>query len=79
MRQNFVYTGQQVVEEIMDVQRPGCPREYENIDVPNPHDLYNPAPNNRSGLQMPFPRSRYDARTGYSPSNPRQQVMISVC
>ncbi|KAK3096749.1 hypothetical protein FSP39_002883 [Pinctada imbricata] len=70
----ITYFGQQVVEEIMDVQRPGCPREYENIDVPNPHDLYNPEPNNVDGLQMPFPRSRYDARTGYSPSNPRQQL-----
>jgi dual oxidase len=35
-----MYLGQQVVEEIMDSQRPGCPREFENIDVPRGHDLF---------------------------------------
>lgn len=64
----MTYYGQQVVEEIMDVQRPGCPREYENIVVPDNDPLYT------AGIQMPFTRSRFDARTGQSPSNPRQQL-----
>ncbi|XP_060072103.1 dual oxidase 1-like [Ylistrum balloti] len=64
----MTYYGQQVVEEIMDVQRPGCPREYENMVVPDNDPLYTP------GIQMPFTRSRFDARTGQSPSNPRQQL-----
>jgi len=72
---NAIYNpGQQVVEEIMDVQRPGCPREFENIDVPKGHDLYDPPPNPKGNVQLPFLRSRYDQRTGLSPSNPRQQV-----
>ncbi|OWF54042.1 dual oxidase 2-like isoform X1 [Mizuhopecten yessoensis] len=64
----MTYYGQQVVEEMLDVQRPGCPREYENIVVPDNDPLYTP------GIQMPFTRSRFDARTGQSPSNPRQQL-----
>lgn len=70
-------SGQQVVEEIMDSQRPGCPREFENIDVPKGHDLFDPE--SKGNVQLPFIRSRYDFRTGQSPNNPRQQVyLISI-
>ncbi|XP_078316138.1 dual oxidase 2-like [Crassostrea virginica] len=72
-----VYFGQQVVEEIMDVQRPGCPREYENIPVPKNNTLYRNSEafnSARDTVFMPFPRSRFDQRTGQSPSNPRQQL-----
>ncbi|XP_062620936.1 dual oxidase 2-like [Saccostrea cucullata] len=72
-----VYFGQQVVEEIMDVQRPGCPREYENIPVPRNNTLYRDSEafrNARDTVFMPFPRSRFDQRTGQAPSNPRQQL-----
>lgn len=68
----LTFFGQQVVEEIMDAQRPGCPREFENIDVPKGHDLYDRE--GKGNVQLPFQRSRYDARTGYSPNNPRQQI-----
>lgn len=69
--------GQQVVEEIMDSQRPGCPREFENIDVPKGHDLFDTE--GKGNVQLPFIRSRYDFRTGQSPNNPRQQVyLISI-
>ena len=61
--------GQQVVEEILDAQRPGCPPEYMNIKIPDGHSKYTEA------SQMPFLRSRYDMRTGLSPNNPRQQVI----
>uniref|UniRef100_A0A8W8MLH3 Uncharacterized protein n=1 Tax=Magallana gigas TaxID=29159 RepID=A0A8W8MLH3_MAGGI len=73
-----VYFGQQVVEEIMDSQRPGCPREYENIPVPKNNTLYRDSEAFNSATDtvfMPFPRSRFDQRTGQSPSNPRQQVI----
>lgn len=72
-----VYFGQQVVEEIMDSQRPGCPREYENIPVPKNNTLYRDSEAFNSATDtvfMPFPRSRFDQRTGQSPSNPRQQL-----
>lgn len=62
------FTGQQLVEEILDAQRSACPPEYVNIDIP--HHLRKP------GLpsQLPLLRTRYDMRTGYSPNNPRQQL-----
>ena len=59
--------GQQVVEEILDAQRPGCPPEYENIPVPPDHPTY-------KAEFMPFLRSRYDMTTGYSPNVPREQL-----
>jgi len=70
----LVYFGQQVVEEILDAQRPGCPPEYCNIEIPEGHRL-------RTGAfgktAMPFLRSRYSQATGHSPGNPRQQVRKS--
>ncbi|KAK3766013.1 hypothetical protein RRG08_002256 [Elysia crispata] len=67
----LVFFGQQLVEEIMDVQRPGCPIEFFNIPVPKDHK-YNP--DGKDNLEMPFRRARYDQRTGVSPNNPRQQL-----
>ena len=64
-----------MVEEILDAQRPGCPREFFNIKVPKGHK-YNP--HNLDNLEMPFLRSRVDQRTGHSPNNPRQQVSASM-
>ena len=64
------FIGQQVVEEILDAQRPACPPEYFNIEIPMNH-TYRTKPGH---TVMPFLRSRYDQRTGYSPNNPRQQV-----
>ncbi|XP_014663461.1 PREDICTED: dual oxidase 2-like [Priapulus caudatus] len=68
----LVFFGQQVVEEILDAQAPGCPPEYFNIPVPVDHPHLNP--NNFSSFEMPLLRSRYDMRTGFSPNNPRQQL-----
>ncbi|KAK3099000.1 hypothetical protein FSP39_025146 [Pinctada imbricata] len=68
----LVYYGQQLVEEVLDVQRPGCPFEYENIPVPKGHPRFDV--NDLGNVAMPFLRSRYDSRTGYSPNNPRQQI-----
>ncbi|XP_044256242.1 dual oxidase 2-like [Tribolium madens] len=66
----IVFFGQQVVEEILDAQRPACPPEYFNIEVPQNH-TYLKMPGHS---KMPFLRTRYDQRTGYSPNNPRQQL-----
>ena len=64
-----------MVEEILDSQRPGCPIEYFNIPVPMNNSFHQ----GKEGLEMPFPRTRYDSRTGYSPNNPRQQVRVHTC
>lgn len=64
--------GQQVVEEILDAQRPGCPPEYFNIDIPRGHYLYDQ--DGRGDRYIPFLRSRYDKNTGQSPNNVRQQL-----
>ena len=65
-------TGQQVVEEILDAQRPGCPPEYFNIAIPKGHRLYDS--DGDGGKYIPFLRSRYDKNTGQSPNNVRQQL-----
>ncbi|XP_064475298.1 dual oxidase 2-like [Ornithodoros turicata] len=65
----LVFFGQQVVEEILDAQRPGCPPEYFNIPIPEGHEFRN------VGVSaMPFLRTRYDVNTGNSPNNPRRQI-----
>ncbi|KAL4227481.1 hypothetical protein ACF0H5_012925 [Mactra antiquata] len=71
----LVYFGQQIVEEIVDSQRPGCPIEYFNVDVPKGHPQFDSKQPDKSGtIKMPFKRTRYDQRTGFSPNNPRQQL-----
>ncbi|XP_043487025.1 dual oxidase-like [Polistes fuscatus] len=60
-----VFFGQQVVEEILDAQRPACPPEYINIEMTKPEGKIK---------QMPVLRTRYDQSTGTSPNNPRQQL-----
>ncbi|KAK3606296.1 hypothetical protein CHS0354_037972 [Potamilus streckersoni] len=67
----LVFFGQQVVEEILDAQRPGCPREFFNIPVPTGHDY---DPERKGNVEMPVQRTRFDQRTGLSPNNPRQQL-----
>ena len=64
-------TGQQVVEEILDAQRPACPPEYFNIQIPKYHSYHTNKPYHS---EIPVLRTRYDMRTGFSPNNPRQQV-----
>ncbi|XP_072402675.1 dual oxidase 2-like [Diabrotica undecimpunctata] len=67
----LVFFGQQVVEEILDAQRPACPPEYFNIDIPENHTYKLDHPKHS---KLPLLRTRYDMRTGYSPNNPRQQL-----
>ncbi|GFG34861.1 hypothetical protein Cfor_10393 [Coptotermes formosanus] len=67
----LVFFGQQVVEEILDAQRPACPPEYFNIKIPENHSYHTHKPNHS---EIPVLRTRYDMRTGFSPNNPRQQL-----
>ena len=60
------------MEEILDAQRAGCPPEYFNIPIPTGHPLFDP--DSRGHRELPFLRTRYDMRTGYSPHAPREQV-----
>ena len=65
----LVFFGQQVVEEILDAQRPGCPPEYFNIPIEETNEL-----SKTKKHAMPLLRSRWSQTTGHSPGNPRQQV-----
>ncbi|XP_034943061.1 dual oxidase 2-like [Chelonus insularis] len=66
----MVFFGQHIVEEILDAQRPACPPEYINIDIPEGHNY-----TKKTGhTKMPVLRTRYDQTTGHSPNNPRQQL-----
>ena len=67
-----LYIGQQVVEEMLDAQRPGCIPEYEDMLVPKCHPLYDA--DCRGDRYIPFLRNRYDFNTGYSPNVPRMQL-----
>ena len=70
--------GQQVVEEILDAQRAGCPPEYENIDIPEDHEYREMTKDNVPHGEVkyiPFLRTRYSFNTGFSPNVPREQVI----
>ncbi len=57
---------------MLDAQRPGCIPEYEDIDIPKCHPLFDP--DCRGSRYIPFLRNRYDFGTGYNPNNPRMQL-----
>ena len=69
----FQLLGQQVVEEILDAQRGGCPREYENVPIPEDHEFRKMHP---ELTHMPFIRTRHSFDTGFSPNVPREQVCL---
>ncbi|XP_077992197.1 dual oxidase 1-like [Glandiceps talaboti] len=69
----LVFFGQQIVEEILDAQRPGCPPEYFNIPIPKGDPDFDP--DGKGDVVIPFLRTRYQqASTGYSPNVPREQI-----
>ena len=72
---SVLLSGQQVVEEILDAQRAGCPPEYFNIEIPIGDPMYDP--NSEGDIVIPFLRSRYvQSNTGYNPNVPREQVKL---
>lgn len=76
----MTFFGQQVVEEILDAQRPGCPPEYFNMPIPPDYEEFqNVEVVNRERLgvvksEVPLLRSRYSFETGFSPNVPREQL-----
>lgn len=75
----FVYFGQQVVEEILDAQNGACPPEYFNIKIPdkilsNTGKTKISYSHSTGHTSMPLLRTRYSAKTGHSPNNPRMQL-----
>ena len=68
----FKHVGQHVFQEIVDLERMGCPPEHLYIDIP-PGDFYDPE--GTGTVQMPFMRSRYDqVVSGYYTNHPRDQI-----
>ncbi|XP_014702523.2 dual oxidase 1 isoform X1 [Equus asinus] len=64
-----VFFGYHLLSDLVSVERPGCPAEFLNIRIPPGDPVFDP---NRSGdAVLPFQRSRWDPKTGQSPSNPR--------
>ena len=70
-----ISSGQQVVDEIVNTRRAGCPVEYEHIDVPKWHEIRQ---NHPFMITMPFVRTQYSADSGVSPNVPRIQVRYST-
>ncbi|XP_054156010.1 dual oxidase-like isoform X2 [Oppia nitens] len=74
----FVFFGQQIVEEILDAQNPGCPPEFIPIQFPRSVLAANgslvPYRHSTGHTWMPLRRSRYALHTGLSPNSPRQQL-----
>ncbi|XP_076983864.1 dual oxidase 2 isoform X2 [Tamandua tetradactyla] len=64
-----VFFGYHVLSDLVSVERPGCPAEFLNIHIPPGDPVFDPE--KRGDVVLPFQRSRWDPKTGQSPSNPR--------
>ncbi|XP_058150089.1 dual oxidase 1 [Dasypus novemcinctus] len=64
-----VFFGYHVLSDLVSVERPGCPAEFLNIRIPPGDKVFDPE--KRGDVVLPFQRSRWDPKTGQSPSNPR--------
>ncbi|XP_011353473.1 dual oxidase 2 [Pteropus vampyrus] len=64
-----VFFGYHVLSDLVSVERPGCPAEFLNIHIPPGDPVFDP--DQRGDVVLPFQRSRWDPKTGQSPSNPR--------
>lgn len=64
-----VFFGYHVLSDLVSVERPGCPAEFLNIRIPPGDPVFDPQ--RRGDVVLPFQRSRWDPKTGQSPSNPR--------
>ncbi|KAK2493030.1 hypothetical protein MC885_010885 [Smutsia gigantea] len=64
-----VFFGYHVLSDLVSVERPGCPPEFLNIPIPLGDPVFDP--DQRGDVVLPFQRSRWDPKTGQSPSNPR--------
>nr|XP_004660925.2 dual oxidase 2 isoform X1 [Jaculus jaculus] len=64
-----VFFGYHVLSDLVSVETPGCPAEFLNIHIPRGDPVFDPE--QRGDVVLPFQRSRWDPKTGQSPSNPR--------
>ncbi|XP_036040797.1 dual oxidase 1 [Onychomys torridus] len=64
-----VFFGYHVLSDLVSVETPGCPAEFLNIYIPPGDPVFDP--DKRGNVVLPFQRSRWDHKTGQSPSNPR--------
>uniref|UniRef100_G1P8K8 NAD(P)H oxidase (H2O2-forming) n=1 Tax=Myotis lucifugus TaxID=59463 RepID=G1P8K8_MYOLU len=64
-----VFFGYHVLSDLVSIERPGCPAEFLNIHIPLGDPVFDP--DRRGDVVLPFQRSRWDPKTGQSPSNPR--------
>ncbi|XP_070279616.1 dual oxidase 2 [Myotis yumanensis] len=64
-----VFFGYHVLSDLVSIERPSCPAEFLNIHIPRGDPKFDP--NWRGDVVLPFQRSRWDPKTGQSPSNPR--------
>ncbi|MEJ1278669.1 dual oxidase 2 [Cricetulus griseus] len=68
-----VFFGYHVLSDLVSVETPGCPAEFLNIYIPRGDPVFDP--DKRGNVVLPFQRSRWDPKTGQSPSNPRDLVL----
>ena len=66
------WAGYHVLSDLVSVETPGCPAEFLNIYIPRGDPVFDP--DKRGDVVLPFQRSRWDHKTGQSPSNPRDLV-----
>ncbi|XP_004687902.1 PREDICTED: dual oxidase 2 [Condylura cristata] len=64
-----VFFGYHLLSDLVSVERPGCPAEFLNIEIPPGDPVFDP--DGRGDVVLPFQRSRWDPQTGRSPNNPR--------
>ncbi|XP_060228150.1 dual oxidase 2 [Meriones unguiculatus] len=64
-----VFFGYHVLSDLVSVEKPGCPAEFLNIHIPRGDPVFDP--DKRGNVVLPVQRSRWDRKTGQSPSNPR--------
>ncbi|CAH6787975.1 Duox2 [Phodopus roborovskii] len=64
-----VFFGYHVLSDLVSVETPGCPAEFLNIYIPPGDPVFDP--DNHGDVVLPYQRSRWDPKTGQSPSNPR--------
>ncbi|KAM5337870.1 dual oxidase 2 isoform 3-T3 [Glossophaga mutica] len=67
-----VFFGYHVLSDLVSIERPGCPAEFLNIHIPPGDPVFDP--DRRGDVVLPFQRSRWDPKTGQSPSNPRDLI-----
>ncbi|XP_036910411.1 dual oxidase 2 isoform X2 [Sturnira hondurensis] len=67
-----VFFGYHLLSDLVSIERPGCPAEFLNIHIPPGDPVFDP--DRRGDVVLPFQRSRWDPKTGQSPSNPRDLI-----